>query len=138
MADKFIYCKEGETDGTLYAQDGGVAIIWHNGEHLLGQCYRERIDPRTFLEKGIGEAFNEMIEDSSNSSMFDFENHNLVLPTHLEEIADWLVCSRKGDFIENLIFFDYSDFDKDKVDEEFEKAMKEFFNNEHFKERIGE
>lgn len=138
MANKFLYFKEEDLEGTLYAEDGGVAIIWHNGEHLVGQCYRERIDPNTFYKKGIGEAFQEMIEDSSNSAMFDFEDSEVILPFHLQELAEWLCAFGNGDFFENLTIFDYSDYDKSVVHEEAEKAAKAFFDNEHFKERIGE
>ncbi len=138
MADKFLYLKESDTDGTLYAQDGGVAIIWHNGEYLVGQCYRERISPTTFQEQGIGVAFEEMVEDSSNSAMFDFEDEDNILPHIIEQLADWLVAPREGDFLDNLILFDYSDYDNDKIGEELDKVTKAFFNNEHFLERVGE
>lgn len=138
MADKFLYLKESETDGTLYAQDGGVAIIWHNGEYLVGQCYRERISPTIFQEQGIGVAFEEMIEDSSNSAMFDFEDEDNILPHIIEQLADWLVAPREEDFLDNLILFDYADYDNDKIGEELDKVTKAFFNNEHFLERVGE
>lgn len=135
--DKFLYLKEEGTDGTLYAQDGGVAIIWHNGEHLVGQCYRERIEAK-HLRESLAEAFEIMMEDTSNSAMFDFEGEDMILPLHIQELADWLVAGREGDFFENLIMFDYEDFTKETVGDELEKVAQAFFDNEHFKAREKE
>jgi hypothetical protein len=137
MGNKFLYLKEGGTDGTLYAEDGGVAIIWHNGEHLVGQCYRERIEPK-HLKNSLAEAFEIMMEDTSDSAMFDFENEDEILPLHIQELADWLVAGREGDFFENLIIFDFSEYTKETVGIELEKVAQAFFNNEHFKEREEE
>ena len=132
MADKFLYLKEEATEGTLYAPDGGVAIIWHNGEHLVGQCYRERIEAK-HLRKSLAEAFEIMMEDTSNSSMFDFEGEDTILPLHIQELADWLVAGREGDFFENLIIFDFADYTEENVGDELEKVAQAFFDNEHFK-----
>jgi hypothetical protein len=137
MADKFLYLKEEATEGTLYAPDGGVAIIWHNGEHLVGQCYRERIEAK-HLRKSLAEAFEIMMEDTSNSAMFDFEDEDEILPLHIQQLADWLVSGREGDFFENLTIFDFDDHSKETVGEELEKVAQEFFDNEHFKEREKE
>jgi hypothetical protein len=137
MENKFLYLKESETDGTLYAQDGGVAIIWHNGEHLVGQCYRERIEAK-HLRKSLSEAFEIMMEDTSNSAMFDFEDEDEILPLHLQQLADWLMPSREGDFFDNLTMFDFDDHSKEIVGDELEKVAQVFFDNEFFKEREGE
>jgi len=128
MADKFLYIQEGGSDGTLLAQDGGVAIIWHNGEHLVGQCYRERLEAE-HLKISFAHAFEEMMNDSSNSSMFDFEGQDFILPCHIEEMANWLVCSREGDFVENLTYLDNEKFTEKGID----KKVKKFLKNEHFK-----
>ncbi len=139
MKDKFFYIKETETDGTLYSDDGGVAIIWHNGEHLVGQVYKERISPKCFYEKGIGAAFEEMVNDSSNSSMFDFENEDEIVPSQIQELSEWIVCSpRRGDFFENLTMFVFEDYDKNIVDEELNKALTVFFDNKYFKKLAEE
>jgi len=126
MADKFLYIDEGENEGTLLAQDGGVATIWHNGEYVLGQCYRERLEGK-YLKKGFSKAFDKMIEDSSNSAMFDFEGYDSVLPRHIEDMANWLVCSREGEFLENLTYVEVSKISKkelDKIVQEFLKDIK--------------
>ena len=124
MADKFLYIQEGGSDGTLLAQDGGVAIIWHNGEHLVGQCYRERLEAE-HLKISFAHAFEEMINDSSNSSMFDFEGQDDILPNHIEDMADWLICPREGEFLENLIYLDNEKLTQEEIDKEVKKFLKD-------------
>ena len=131
-ANKFLYLKEGGTDGTLYAEDGGVAIIWHNEEYLVGQCYRERLGAEN-LKVSLAHAFEEMINNSSNSAMFDFEGDDTILPLHIEEMASWLVADREGDFFENLIIFDFADYTEKTLGIELEKVAQKFFDNEHFR-----
>jgi len=128
MADnKFLFISEGGAEGTLIAEDGGVAITWHNGEYVLGQCYRERLQGK-HLKKGFANAFEKMMEDSSNSAMFDFEGHDYLLPMHLEELADWLVSGREGTLIENMIYLDSEKL----TDKQISKEVKKFLNNEYF------
>ncbi|HEY4755803.1 MAG TPA: hypothetical protein VIH28_07110 [Ignavibacteriaceae bacterium] len=124
MENKFLYINEGGSDGTLLAEDGGVAIIWHNGEHLVGQCYRERLNGR-FLKKDYAYAFEKMVNDSSNSSLFDFENEDDILPSHLQEMADWLIAGREGEFFENLTYLKISELNEKEIDEK----VKEFLKN---------
>jgi len=124
MADKFLYIQEGGSDGTLLAQDGGVAIIWHNGEHLVGQCYRERLEAE-HLKISFAHAFEEMMNDSSNSSMFDFEGQDDILPNHIEDMADWLICPREGEFLENLIYLDNEKLTQEEIDKEVKKFLKD-------------
>ena len=125
MNNKFLFIRESETEGTLLAEDGGVAFIWHNGEHLVGQCYRERLHAKD-LEKSFAHAFEKMLNDSSNSSMFDFEDgHDIILPSHIEDMADWLIAGREGEFLENLIYLDTSEM----TDKELEAQIKSFLKN---------
>ena len=130
MADKFLYINEGGAEGTIIAEDGGIAITWHNGEYVLGQCYRERLEGK-HLKEGFSNAFEILIEDSSHSAMFDFEGHDYILPAQLEELADWLVSPRDGEFIENLIYLDSNELTEEQISDEVIK----FLNNEHFKEK---
>lgn len=116
MGDKFLFIREGSEDGTLIAEDGGVGTIWHNGEHWVGQCYRERLELEKIKESGLADTFEEMCGSSSNSSMFDFEDNEIILPMFLEEMADWLVSPREGEFFENLTFIDDKDFTQEEID----------------------
>lgn len=130
MENKFLFIREGESDGTLLAEDGGVATIWHNGEHLVGQCYRERLHAKD-LEKSFAHAFEKMINDSSNSAMFDFEDgHDIILPPHIEEMADWLIAGREGEFLENLVYLE----EKKMTRKEIEAQVKSFLSevNEYY------
>jgi hypothetical protein len=124
MENKFLFIRESETEGTLLAEDGGVAIIWHNGEHLVGQCYRERLQAKD-LEKSFAYAFEKMLNDSFNSSMFDFEGHDIILPSHIEDMADWLIAGREGDFLENLIYLEENKLTR----KELEAQVKSFLKN---------
>lgn len=116
MSDKFLFIREGSEDGTLIAEDGGIATIWHNGEHWVGQCYRERLELEEIKESGLADTFQEMCGSSSNSAMFDFEDNEIILPMFLEEMADWLVSPREGEFFENLTFIDDKDFTQEEID----------------------
>lgn len=127
MEAKFLYIKEGSSEGTLLASDGGVAIIWHNGENLVGQAYKERLLPED-LKISYANAFELMVGTSSNSSMFDFENEDEVLPNHIKEMAEWLVAFTELNFFENLTVIDEEELSR----EEIEEAVKSFLNNEHF------
>jgi len=127
MANKFLFISEGGAEGTLIAEDGGVAITWHNGEYILGQCYRERLQGK-YLKKGFSKAFEKMMEESSNSAMFDFEDHDYLLPIHLEELADWLVAGREGSLVENMIYLDSEKL----TDKKINKEVKKFLNNDYF------
>jgi hypothetical protein len=129
MEDKFLYIKDDNTEGTLLAQDGGVAIIWHNGEYILAQCYRERLEAR-HIKKGLSHAFDEMAGISSNSSMLDFEEDQEVQLGHIKEMAEWLVAPLEGDFFDNLTIIDVNEVTKKELD----KQVKEFFNNPRFEE----
>lgn len=121
MADKFLYIKEGKSDGTLLAEDGGVAIIWHNDEHLIAQCYRERLEQKN-LQVSFSHAFEQMNNVSFNSALIDFdEEDELILPSHIEEMADWLMSSREGNFVENLIVLD-------GTEENYEEQIKKFLS----------
>ncbi len=127
MNDKFLYISEGPTDGTLLAQDGGVAIIWHNGEHIIGQCYKERLDAEE-LKLGFIHAYTVMNESSSDSALFDFTDEENVLPAQIQEMADWLVSPREGDFWDNLTFLD-----SELSEEEVNEKVKSFLDNDKFK-----
>lgn len=122
-ADKFLFIREGEDDGTLLAEDGGVAIIWHNGEHLIAQCYRERLEIEQ-IKIGYAHAFEYMAGRSSNSELFDFEDEDDILPSHIEEMADWLVCPREGDFLENLTYLDVNKLTKKELDKKIQEFLK--------------
>lgn len=124
MADKFLYIEEGDNEGTILAQDGGVAIIWNNGEHLVGQCYRERLEAE-HIKVGYAHAFEEMCDGSSNSSLFDFEGHDNVLPSHIEDMADWLVCPREGEFLENLTYIEADKITKEELDKIVQEFLKD-------------
>lgn len=124
MENKFLFIREGSEDGTLLAEDGGVATIWHNGECLVGQCYRERLESE-HLKISFDVAFEKMIDGSSNSTMFDFEDEDVILPSHIQEMADWLVTERKGDFFENLIYLNINEM----TSKEIGKKVKEFLKN---------
>jgi hypothetical protein len=129
--DKFLYIRDSSTEGMLLAQDGGIAIIWHNGEHLVGQCYRERLELDN-LQIGIDHAFETMAENSSDSSMFDFEDEHEVLPLHIQEMADWLVCPRQGDFFDNLTIIDVDEL----TEEEIDSKVLEFIHNKKYFETL--
>ena len=122
MEAKFLYIKEGEDEGTLIASDGGVAIIWHNGEHLVGQAYQERLLPED-LKVSYANAFEKMINNSSNSSMFDFENEDNVLPNHIKEMAEWLVAFTDLDFFDNLKVIDENELTLEKIEEEVQSLL---------------
>jgi hypothetical protein len=129
MADKFLYIKDDNTEGTLLAQDGGVAIIWNNQEYIVGQCYRERLEAK-HIKVGFAHAFNEMAGISSNSSMFDFEEDQEVQLNHIKEMAEWLVSPLEGDFFDNLTVIDVNEVTKRELD----KKVREFFDNPRFEE----
>lgn len=130
---KFLYIHEGTDSGTLLAQDGGIATIWHNGKHIIGQCYRERLDVDQLM-KGINEALEDIFNNSSNSSMLDFEGQDYILPSQLEELADWLICPRQGEFIDNLIYLDNSKMNNAEINAE----IIQFFDNEYFYHTEGQ
>lgn len=127
MENKFLYIRESKDEGTLIASDGGVAIIWHNGEHLVGQCYCERLDKEHF-EKGFTYALEEMINCSSNSAMFDFENEHEVHPLNLEDLADWLVAGIEGSFMESLILIDATKCKESTIDKRVKSFLKKTLN----------
>jgi len=122
MKTKFLYIKEGSTEGTLIASDGGIAIIWHNGEHLVGQAYKERLLPDD-LKISYANAFEKMINSSSNSSMFDFENEDDVLPNHIKEMAEWLVAFTDLEFFDNLKVIDETEITQEQIEEEVQALL---------------
>ncbi len=128
MEAKFLYIKEGEDEGTLIASDGGVAIIWHNGEHLVGQAYRERLLAED-LKVSFENAFEKMVDSSSNSSMFDFENEDEVLPNHIKELAEWLVAFTDLDFFDNLKVIVEKELSREQIEEEVQSLL----NNDEFR-----
>lgn len=114
MTDKFIYIQEDSTEGVLIAQDGGVATIWHNGEHLVGQGYKERLQIED-IKIGFSHAFETMAGVSSDSSMFDFEDEHKVHPTQLQVMAEWLVFGRNGDFFDNITVINVNEVTEDEL-----------------------
>lgn len=122
MEAKFLYIKEGSDEGTLIASDGGVAIIWHNGEHLVGQAYQERLLPED-LKVSFENAFEKMVDSSSNSSMFDFENEDEVLPNHIKELAEWLVAFTDLDFFDNLKVIVEKELSREQIEEEVQSLL---------------
>lgn len=92
--DRF-YLKLGHEDNDLFAPDGGVAVIRHNGEHMLTDYYQERIDPEWDEEEiwdklAEGEMYvqdweneqyltNEMIDDAINWLGYDPKNVEVVI-----------------------------------------------------------
>jgi len=128
MKAKFLYIQEGSDEGTLIASDGGVAIIWHNEEHLVGQAYQERLSLEN-LKVSYANAFEKMVDSSSNSSMFDFENEDEVLPNHIKELAEWLVAFTDLDFFDNLKVI----VEKELSCEQIEEEVQSFLDNDDFR-----
>lgn len=122
MKAKFLYIQEGSDEGTLIASDGGVAIIWHNGEHLVGQAYQERLLSED-LKVSFENAFEKMVDSSSNSSMFDFENEDEVLPNHIKELAEWLVAFTDLDFFDNLKVIVEKELSREQIEEEVQSLL---------------
>jgi hypothetical protein len=122
---KFLYIKEGLDSGTLLAQDGGVIIIWHNDEHYIAQCYKERLE-RKYLDVSYNHAFEKMNDSSSNSSLIDFEDGQKRISLEmLEEISEFLVCPSQGGFIENLIYINIDDVTEEELDNKVKEFLKD-------------
>jgi len=121
--DKFLFIKESDDSGTLLAQDGGVAIIWFNEEHMVAQCYRERLEAEQ-IKIGYEHAYQYMAGRSSNSALMDYEEDDDIKDEHLEEMADWLVMPREGEFLENLIRIDATTLSKKELDKTVQEFLK--------------
>ena len=123
-AKKFLYISEGSSEGTLLASDGGIAIIWHNGEHIIGQCYQERIALEEIETTGLSYAFDKMCGSSSNSALFDYEEEDEVHPSQLQELADWLMPCNEEEFLESLIFINSDKVTQTQLDKKVKKFLK--------------
>jgi len=122
--DKFLYIDEGQDNGTLLAQDGGIAIIWYNEEHMVAQCYRERLEAAQ-IKIGYEHAFQYMAGRSSNSSLMDYEDDDEIKDEHLEEMANWLVCPREGNFLENVTRIDSTKISSEELDKIVQEFLKD-------------
>lgn len=101
---KYLFIREeGDDEGMLICEDGGLMAYHHNGEHILGTYYG-RIDWESVKGKyKVEDVLNPMFEDNGFSrNLFDHEGHDIILPCILEEDADWMMCPRQGEFFDNL------------------------------------
>ena len=70
-----------------------------------------------------------MVDSSSNSSMFDFENEDEVLPNHIKELAEWLVAFTDLDFFDNLKVIVEKELSREQIEEEVQSLL----NNDEFR-----
>ena len=99
---KFLILLPSETDGeqntTIIAQDGGVASLHHNQEHMLAELYQSRITPDTKIV--------DMWETLSEGKMYykDYEGFEELKPHMIIESCNWLFCSTKTHLPEYLCY----------------------------------
>lgn len=101
---KFLFIKDGDEEGMLIAEDGGLIAYHHNGQHILGE-YHGRIDFEDVKGKYKAQDVLNLVldDDDYERELFDHEGSDIILPYMLEDDADWMVCPRQGEFFDNLI-----------------------------------
>lgn len=100
---KFILIKETEDEYTLIGEDGGYGGFHHNGEYIIGTYYG-RLDVRRLIETDLETALNEMYESDNSRALFDNEGQDYFELSMAEEMADWMIAPREGEFYDNLTY----------------------------------
>jgi hypothetical protein len=97
---KFIVVLPKENDSEqntlIICEDGGVATLHHNGEHIIAELYQNRVTKNTLLSN--------MFDELSEGKMYikDYPNDNVVNSVHIKECAEWLYCGGE----DNLFCFE--------------------------------
>lgn len=85
---KFLVVLPNENDSeqntTILCENGGVATLHFNGEHMVAELYQKRITKDTDLLT----MFDELSE--GKKYIEDYPNDNQVYPNHIKECAEWL------------------------------------------------
>ena len=103
-----INAKSSDKDVTVVCEDGGIACLHFNGEHMLVTLYQNRITPETDLEN----LFEELGE--GKSYIEDYKGENDVTPQMILDCMNWLFKSSES----HLPCIDYREYDGD-----FEEIM---------------
>jgi hypothetical protein len=87
---------DSEQNTLIVCDDGGVATLHHNGEHIIAELYQNRITKDTDLSN--------MFDELGEGKMYiqDYPNDDVVHPSHIKDCAKWLYVA---DF-DNLFSFE--------------------------------
>ena len=113
-------------DMMLVVEDGGMATAYFNGDHIVAEYYQSRV-PKKF------DTLDEFWDFFSNYSKLyghDYEDKEIIHPSMIEGMLDWLVVSPSTDFafeITSEIVDDY----------EIERINKFLFEENHVVDANG-
>lgn len=98
---------DSEQNTIILCEDGGVATLHHNGEHIIAELYQNRITKDTDLST--------MFEELAEGKMYiqDYPEDNQVYPNHIKECAEWLYASTEQELFCFEVHYeqDIDDFD---------------------------
>lgn len=86
---KYAISKESETDATIITEDGGVATIHHNDEHIVVTYYQKRVEIFTFNYK----MWNRL--DEGKTYLKDFHTKQTVDSEVIQDALNWLCATCK-------------------------------------------
>lgn len=126
---KFILIKDNSEEYTLIGEDGGFAGFHHNGEHIIGTYYG-RIDVKRIIETDYETAVEDLLNADNSRSLFDFEGKDDFELGMAEEVADWMIAPRDGEFYDNLKYFKSNDDLSESELIKFLKKKRKFYEEE--------
>lgn len=104
--EAFVFINNENNEANIYMTDGGVASIYHNGQHLITDYYQNRI-PLELLPEDMSTAeqvlnTTKTWEDLAEGKMYynDWKGKDIITEEIVQDAVDWLCvgCETKINF----------------------------------------